>query len=354
MSVGPRRRNRQLPGGTSVPPQSRARLSTRRRLVAAFSAVLAAFVSALARPDSSRCAGWRRSFTAMKDHEEQMRLALQLEDAVRDQYGHAGRFALGERLGPRRVRARTLPRARARGAAERASSTSPTRSRGCTRSARRARSSTGIFRERIAPAVGSRDPTATLTLTSGATRSSRASSTTSTASSGGCSRRPPRSGATSSSSRRGGPALDRRRCSSRAPSSSPAPVLYLSRSVARPLARLSEGAAAVARGDLDTRIDIDTPDEFGALAAEFNAMTVALRQHQERLVESEKLAGIGRLAAGVAHELNNPLQVMLGYLSLNRDVPDRAPRAAARRWWRTRRCAARRSSRACSSSRARP
>jgi two-component system, NtrC family, sensor kinase len=100
-------------------------------------------------------------------------------------------------------------------------------------------------------------------------------------------------------------------------------VFYLSRSIARPLAQLSEGAAALAGGDLDARIDIDSPDEFGALAAEFNAMTVALKQHQERLVESEKLAGIGRLAAGMAHELNNPLQVMLGYLSLNRDLPDR-------------------------------
>jgi signal transduction histidine kinase len=100
-------------------------------------------------------------------------------------------------------------------------------------------------------------------------------------------------------------------------------VIYLSRSVAHPLARLSEGAAALAGGDLEASIDIATPDEFGALAAEFNAMTVALRQHQQKLVEAEKLAAIGRLAAGVAHELNNPLQVMLGYLSLNRDSPDR-------------------------------
>ncbi|HET6923330.1 MAG TPA: HAMP domain-containing sensor histidine kinase, partial [Anaeromyxobacteraceae bacterium] len=65
------------------------------------------------------------------------------------------------------------------------------------------------------------------------------------------------------------------------------------------------------------------PDEFGRLAADLNAMTVALKKHQQRLVESEKLAGIGRLAAGLAHEINNPLQVMLGYLSLNRDLPDR-------------------------------
>jgi signal transduction histidine kinase len=99
-------------------------------------------------------------------------------------------------------------------------------------------------------------------------------------------------------------------------------VLYVSRSVARPLARLSEGASAVASGDLDSRIDVDTNDEFGVVATEFNAMTIALKQHQERSVESEKLAGIGRVAAGVAHELNNPLQVMLGYLALNRDVAD--------------------------------
>jgi two-component system, NtrC family, sensor kinase len=100
-------------------------------------------------------------------------------------------------------------------------------------------------------------------------------------------------------------------------------VIYLSRSVARPLSQIAERAALIAGGDLDARIEIDTPDEFGALAAQLNAMTVSLKQHQERLVESEKLAGIGRLAAGVAHELNNPLQVILGYLSLDRDVPDR-------------------------------
>jgi signal transduction histidine kinase len=92
--------------------------------------------------------------------------------------------------------------------------------------------------------------------------------------------------------------------------------LSIYRSVARPVARLSEGAARLAAGDLDARIDIDSPDEFGALARQFNAMTGSIKDQQERLVQSEKLAGIGRLAAGVAHEINNPLAVILGYVKL--------------------------------------
>jgi signal transduction histidine kinase len=98
--------------------------------------------------------------------------------------------------------------------------------------------------------------------------------------------------------------------------------LAIGRSIARPVSRLQEGAARLAAGRLDTRIDVDTPDEFGDLARQFNAMTASLEEHQQRLVQSEKLAGIGRLAAGVAHEINNPLAVILGYTRLLRKKAD--------------------------------
>lgn len=91
---------------------------------------------------------------------------------------------------------------------------------------------------------------------------------------------------------------------------------YIGRSVARPLGRLEVGAARLGSGDLNTVIHIESGDEFGRLAQQFNAMTVALKEHQEKLVQSEKLAAIGRLAAGIAHEINNPLGVILGYVRL--------------------------------------
>ncbi len=97
---------------------------------------------------------------------------------------------------------------------------------------------------------------------------------------------------------------------------------YVFRSVAGPVARLHQGAVRLAQGDLDTRIPVDRDDELGALARQFNAMTAALKEHQEQLIRQEKLAGIGRLAAGVAHEINNPLAVILGYARLLRRKAD--------------------------------
>ncbi len=98
----------------------------------------------------------------------------------------------------------------------------------------------------------------------------------------------------------------------------------IGRSIARPIGKLREGAQRLGSGDLDTRIDVSSPDEFGALAQQFNAMTAALKEHQAKLLQSEKLASVGRLAAGVAHEINNPLGVILGYTRLMRKRADAA------------------------------
>jgi signal transduction histidine kinase len=85
-----------------------------------------------------------------------------------------------------------------------------------------------------------------------------------------------------------------------------------------PVRLLQRGVRRVARGQFDYRIELSTGDEMQALAEAFNDMTTRLsatyadleRQVQERsrqLVRSERLAGVGFLAAGVAHEINNPL-----------------------------------------------
>jgi two-component system, NtrC family, sensor kinase len=92
----------------------------------------------------------------------------------------------------------------------------------------------------------------------------------------------------------------------------------LHRAIARPLASLAARAAQIGRGDLETRVEVRGDDELTQLAGQFNAMTLALKEHQTKLVQSEKLAGIGRLAAGVAHEINNPLCVIRGYVNLLR------------------------------------
>jgi signal transduction histidine kinase len=83
--------------------------------------------------------------------------------------------------------------------------------------------------------------------------------------------------------------------------------VFFAQSIERPIKELTIGTEAVAKGDLYWHAAIDSNDEIGKLAAAFNQMTKDLRESQERLILSEKLASLGTMAAGMAHEIKNPL-----------------------------------------------
>jgi len=88
----------------------------------------------------------------------------------------------------------------------------------------------------------------------------------------------------------------------------------LARRISRPLHRLVEGTVRVARGDFSQEMAATSGDEVGELARSFNSMTRELLHTRRRmeeahrkLIQHEKLASIGRMAATIAHEIRNPL-----------------------------------------------
>ncbi|MCK4419100.1 HAMP domain-containing protein, partial [Candidatus Aerophobetes bacterium] len=92
--------------------------------------------------------------------------------------------------------------------------------------------------------------------------------------------------------------------------------------ISRPISKLAKGAAAISRGDLNQEIIIDTQDEIGVLASTFNEMRKKLReakQLEEQLQRSKKLAALGEMSAGVAHEIRNPLGVIKSSAQMLRD-----------------------------------
>ena len=116
--------------------------------------------------------------------------------------------------------------------------------------------------------------------------------------------------------------------------------IILSRGLIRPVKVLSRGAARIAGGDRDHRIELKTGDEMEHLALQFNRMVdslsrkqadleaanvelteanTRLRELQAQLIRSERLAALGQLSAGVSHELDNPVGVILGYAELIRE-----------------------------------
>ncbi len=90
-------------------------------------------------------------------------------------------------------------------------------------------------------------------------------------------------------------------------------------SFSRPLASLERVAQRVTEGDRSARVEPIAAREFAVVAQTFNRMLDALSGAEAKLVASERLAAIGRVAAGVAHEINNPIAVIRGYLGAMRE-----------------------------------
>lgn len=105
--------------------------------------------------------------------------------------------------------------------------------------------------------------------------------------------------------------------------------LLLLRSVLEPISVLRRGAIRLAEGDLTHRIDWPKNDEFGELAETFNKMTAQLARHQAAALEAQRLRILGVVTAGVAHEINNPLGVILGYLKLIQKDGNASPERVA-------------------------
>jgi len=105
----------------------------------------------------------------------------------------------------------------------------------------------------------------------------------------------------------------------------------LERTVVGPVRRLASVSEKIAGGEYGLRAEVAEGNELGQLAASFNKMVDGILAAQERLrrseqdaYRSEKLATIGRLAAGVAHEVGNPLMAIRGYAEhLTRNRPSR-------------------------------
>ncbi len=96
----------------------------------------------------------------------------------------------------------------------------------------------------------------------------------------------------------------------------------LIRSITTPVKKLEDAARTVAGGDLKVQIPVNSKDEIGNLARSFNDMMASLARAQEQLLLNEKMASLGQLTAGVAHEIKNPLNFVNNFSILTSELVD--------------------------------
>lgn len=84
----------------------------------------------------------------------------------------------------------------------------------------------------------------------------------------------------------------------------------------QPVKALKYGARKIASGDLEYRVETGSGDEFEIVAQAFNEMTQQLRKSQAMLVQAAKMSTFGQMAAGIVHEIGQPLSAIIGYTDL--------------------------------------
>ncbi len=98
------------------------------------------------------------------------------------------------------------------------------------------------------------------------------------------------------------------------------------RTLISPMEKLEQGIKKISAGDLDSRVEVNSPDLVASIATAVNDMASSLKKSRQtlkktlvELAEKEKMAALGQLTAGIAHEIKNPLGIIQGSAEIMAD-----------------------------------
>jgi signal transduction histidine kinase len=106
--------------------------------------------------------------------------------------------------------------------------------------------------------------------------------------------------------------------------------ILLAQWILRPIHVIKSGLSRLGKGELDVRLDLPPGDEFRELGTSFDALTKRLASEPAAPEYSQRLVALGRLLAGLAHEVKNPLNAMMIHLELLRTKLGRMQQTARR------------------------